>query len=169
MFAYKWSFYLTIVPDLKFEEFQIAIKKKIQDFWSEQAQKPTMCRGELEKEHSWKNSAFTVLLFRVAMVSFKAKRRGDAMCVPTVSCAFWRARGSRVEFVDFELRVLCQVAFYHCPPAWPGPGHTFRHQRWESSSDHGCCSSATEEAVAPREIILRFGKTKKRRHFEDNI
>lgn len=47
-----------------------------------------MCRGELEKEHSLKNSAFTVLLFKVAMVSFKAERRGDAMCVPTVSCAF---------------------------------------------------------------------------------
>lgn len=41
-----------------------------------------MSREELEKEHSSKNSAFTVLLFRVATVSFKAKRQGDAMCVP---------------------------------------------------------------------------------------
>lgn len=90
------------------------------------------------------------------MVSFKAERRGDAMCVPTVSGVFWLARGSCVEYVDFELWVLCQVAFYHCPPASPGPGHTFRHQRRENSSDHGCCPSATEEAVAPREIILRF-------------
>lgn len=48
-----------------------------------------MSREELEKEHSSKNSAFTVLLFRVATVSFKAKRQGDAMCARSARARYF--------------------------------------------------------------------------------